>query len=262
MTRPTYEFLQVEYDEAPGVRLIRLHRPKELNALSSGLMNELVEAVTNADHDESVRCIVLTGSERAFAAGADIKELVDATMIDTFLGDRFDKWEQLRRTRKPLIAGVSGYALGGGCELAMLCDTIVASDTAQFGQPEIKIGTIPGAGGTQRLTKALGKAKAMELVLTGRTLSAQEALQYGLVCRVVPQELYLIETLRLAEEIASMPPVAVRMGKAAVNQAHETSLTEGLKSERGHFFLTLGTEDRQEGMQAFIEKRKPNWKGR
>lgn len=262
MADSTYQFLLVEPEAAPGVMLIRLNRPKELNALSTPLMAELVTAVRAADEDPGVRCIVLTGNERAFAAGADIKELVDATMIDTALGDRFEKWEDLRRTKTPIIAGVSGFALGGGCELAMLCDTIVASESAQFGQPEIKIGTIPGAGGTQRLTKALGKAKAMELVLTGRTLNAQEALAYGLVCRVVPVELYLIETLRLAEEIAAMPPVAARMGKAAVNQAYETSLTEGLKSERGLFFLTLGTEDRQEGMQAFIEKRKPEWKGK
>lgn len=256
-----YQFLVIE-SPSPQVQLIRLNRPKELNALSTGLMHELATAVAAADATEAVRCIVLTGNERAFAAGADIGELASATQVGTVLSDRFEKWEALRRTKKPLIAAVSGFALGGGCELSMLCDTIVASETAQFGQPEIKIGTIPGAGGTQRLTHALGKAKAMELILTGGMLSATEALQHGLVCRVVPVELYLTEALRLAEQIAALPPYAVRMAKAAVNQAFETSLTEGLKSERGHFFLTLGTEDQQEGMRAFIEKRSPTWKGK
>jgi enoyl-CoA hydratase len=254
-----YAYLLVEPNATPGVLLIRLNRPKELNALSTGLMQELVTAVTEADADSGVRCIVLTGSDRAFAAGADIGELANATQLGTVVSDRFEKWEQLRRTKKPLIAAVSGFALGGGCELALLCDTIVASETAQFGQPEIRIGTIPGAGGTQRLTHALGKAKAMQLVLTGQTLSATEALQHGLVCSVVPQDLYLKEALRLAERIAAMPPFAVRMAKAAVNQAFETSLTEGLKSERSHFFLTLGTPDQQEGMAAFLEKRTPKW---
>lgn len=256
------QYILIEKDIRPGVALIRLNRPKELNALNMGLMEELVAAMKEMDADESIRCIVVTGNDKAFAAGADIKEMAGRTPVDMDNIDQFSKWETIRKVRKPKIAAVSGFALGGGCELTMLCDMIVASDTAKFGQPEIKLGVIPGAGGTQRLTRALGKARAMELVLTGRFMDANEAYAAGLLTKVTAPELYLDEALKLAEDIAAMPPLAVRMGREAVLKASDQALDDGLLFERKNFYFLFSTEDQKEGMQAFIDKRKPEWKGR
>jgi enoyl-CoA hydratase len=225
-------------------------------------MDELTTALEELDHDEAVRCIIVTGSERAFAAGADIKEMAEATAVQMMQRNWIAYWDRLRGVGKPIIAAVSGYALGGGCELAMACDIIIASETAQFGQPEINIGVMPGAGGTQRLTRALGKSKAMEMVLTSSSISAREAEARGLVARVVPVELYLDEAKKLAREIASKAPVAVRLAKESVNKAFEVSLNDGLEYERKLFYFLFATEDQAEGMRAFIEKRKPEWKGK
>lgn len=256
------EFIEVQSQYAPAVALIRLQRPKELNALNLQLMQELRDSLQQLDRDDAVRAIVLTGNDQAFAAGADIRQMADKTAVDMLITDQFSTWDQIRKTHKPLIAAVSGFALGGGCELAMTCDMIIASETARFGQPEIKIGVMPGAGGTQRLTKAIGKAKAMELVLTGRFLSAEEALFYRLVNKVVPVEMYLQEAVKLASEIATMAPVAAQLAKEAVNRSFETHLDEGLHFERKNFYLTFASEDQKEGMQAFIEKRAPSYKGK
>ncbi|MCS7188689.1 MAG: enoyl-CoA hydratase-related protein [Bacteroidia bacterium] len=254
--------LVVEKNIRPGVALIRLNRPESLNALNRALVAELTETLLALDKEEEIRAIVITGNERAFAAGADIKEMANDGVVDMLLLDQFQRWDQIKRLKKPLIAAVSGYALGGGCELAMLCDIIIASETAQFGQPEIKIGVIPGAGGTQRLTRAIGKSRAMEYILTGRFFTAKQAESWGLVSRVVPVELYLEEALSLASEIASMPPIAVQLAKQAVNKAYELSLEEGLHFERRNFYLLFATADQKEGMHAFMEKRTPQWKGR
>ena len=256
------EFIKVTEQIAPHVALIQLDRPKELNALNRRLMEEVRDALHLLDKNDLVRVIIITGNEQAFAAGADIKEMADKTSVDMLAIDQFSTWDQIRKTKKPIIAAVSGFALGGGCEFAMTCDMIVASETAKFGQPEIKIGTIPGAGGTQRLTKALGKAKAMELILTGRFLSAGEALSRGLVNAVVPVEMLLHEALALAGEIAQMSPVAAQLAKESVNRSFETHLDEGLQAERKNFYLTFSTQDQKEGMRAFIEKRKPEYKGK
>jgi enoyl-CoA hydratase len=256
------EFIKVSERYRPHIALIELNRPKELNALNLQLMGELRDALEALDKDEAVRVIVLCGNERAFAAGADIKQMAGKTAIDMAKIDQFSTWDRIRRTKKPLIAAVSGFALGGGCELAMTCDMIVASETAQFGQPEIKIGVMPGAGGTQRLTRAIGKARAMEMVLTGKFISAEEALHYGLINRIVPVEQYLESALELAQEIAQMSPVATQMAKEAVNRAYETHLDEGLHFERKNFYMLFASEDQKEGMQAFVEKRKPNFTGK
>jgi enoyl-CoA hydratase len=256
------EFIKVNPSARPHIALIELNRPKELNALNPQLMTELRDALSALDADDSVRVMVLTGNEKAFAAGADIKQMADKSAIDMFRLDQFSTWDQMYKTKKPVIAAVSGFALGGGCELAMTCDLIIASETAVFGQPEIKIGVLPGAGGTQRLTKALGKAKALEMILTGRFLSAAEAEKHGLINRVVPVELYLEEAFKLAAEIAQLSPIAVRLAKEAVLRSFETSLEEGLQFERKNFYLAFASEDQTEGMQAFIEKRKPVFKGR
>ncbi len=246
-----------------GVALITLDRPEVLNALDYRTLRELVEALERLDTDESVRCIVITGAgEKAFAAGADITEMADATPVSLSAANSFARWERIRHVRKPIIAAVRGYALGGGCELAMACDMIVAADDAVFGQPEIRIGVMPGAGGTQRLTRALGKAKAMELILTGRNLSAREAEAHGLITRLVAREETLGAALDLAGEVAAMPPLAVAAAKEAVNRAFELSLEAGLEFERRNFFLLFATDDQKEGMRAFVEKRKPTWKGR
>ena len=246
-----------------GVALVTIDRPEVLNALDYRTLGELVAALETLDADALVRCVVITGAgDRAFAAGADIKEMADATPVTLTQANNFARWERLRRVRVPFIAAVRGFALGGGCELAMACDMVVAADDAQFGQPEIKIGIMPGAGGTQRLTRALGKARAMELILTGRNISAAEALERGLVSRVVAREETLSEALRLASEVASMPPLAVRAAKEAVNRAYELSLEAGLEFERRNFFMLFASDDQKEGMRAFIEKRKPTWKGR
>lgn len=256
-----YSYIIVEQEVRPFVSLIRLNRPKELNALNLGLMNELVDAFGKLDKDPQTRCIVITGNDRAFAAGADIKEMAGKTAVDMHKIDQFSKWDRIKKTKTPVIAAVSGFALGGGCELTMLCDMIVASETAKFGQPEIKIGVMPGAGGTQRLTRAVGKARAMEMVLTGRFITAQEAYDYGLVNKVSPPELYLDEALDLGSSVASMPPLASQMAKEAVLKAFDTSLEDGLLFERKNFYLLFSTEDQKEGMEAFVEKRKPEWKG-
>ncbi len=256
------EFIKVNDQVAPFTALIELYRPKELNALNPQLMQEVRDTLQRLDQDDKVRVIIITGNEQAFAAGADIKQMADKGSIDMLMLDQFSTWDQIRKAKKPIIAAVSGFALGGGCEFAMTCDMIIASETAKFGQPEIKLGTIPGAGGTQRLTKALGKAKAMELILTGRFLSAEEAFFYGLVIKVVPVEFYLQEALNLAKEIAQMSPVAVQLAKESVNRSFETLLDEGLMFERKNFYLTFASEDQKEGMKAFIEKRKPSFLGR
>jgi enoyl-CoA hydratase len=246
-----------------GVALLTLDRPEVLNALDTPTMRELVEALERLDGDEACRCIVITGAgEKAFAAGADIKEMADATPVSLSVANSFARWERIRRVRVPLVAAVRGYALGGGCELAMACDMIVAADDATFGQPEIKIGVMPGAGGTQRLTRALGKARAMELILTGRNLPAIEAEAHGLVTKLVAPEETLAAALELAATVAAMPPLAVRAAKEAVNRAFELSLEAGLEFERRNFFLLFASEDQTEGMAAFVEKRPPRWKGR
>ena len=246
-----------------GVALVTLDRPEVLNALDYRTLGELAAALERLDVDQSVRCVVITGAgERAFAAGADIREMADATPVSLTVQDNFSRWERFKWVHVPMIAAVRGYALGGGCELAMACDIAIAADDAQFGQPEIRIGIMPGAGGTQRLTRALGKAKAMEMILTGHNMPANEAYERGLVAQVVAREDLLPAALRLASEIASMPPLAVRAAKEAVNRAYELSLDAGLEFERRNFFMLFASEDQKEGMRAFTEKRKPTWKGR
>lgn len=244
------------------VTTLTLNRPQALNALSPALMDALIAAIGAADADPEVRAIVLTGGPRVFAAGADIKTMVDATPVEMAADATFARWATIAACRKPIIAAVNGYALGGGCELAMLCDIIIAGDTAQFGQPEINIGIIPGAGGTARLTRALGPFRAMELILTGATLSAQEALQHGLVNRICPAEAVIAEAQRLAAVIAAKAPIAVRMAKEAVRAAAETTVREGLAIEQRNFYLLFATADQKEGMRAFIEKRPPEFQGR
>src|SRR5579884_2864650 len=255
-----YQYILVERDENVGI--VTLNRPNALNALNIQLVGELAQALEEFDRDEAIRCIVITGAgEKAFAAGADIKEMVEKSPIDMLTGD-FEHWLRIKRIHTPLIAAVGGYALGGGCELAMTCDMIVASENARFGQPEILIGVIPGAGGTQRLTKTLGKYRTMEMVLTGAQISAQEMAAHGLVNRVVPKGEHLNEALKLAKTVAAQAPLAVRLGKEAVLAALETSLEEGLEIERKNFFLLFASEDMREGMRAFIEKRKAEFQGR
>jgi enoyl-CoA hydratase len=255
----TYTTVLTETHDRVG--LARLNRPQALNALNTVLIGELMEALLAFDADHNIGAMVVTGNEKAFAAGADIKEMADASSIDMFLRDNIAKFDRIRQVNKPIIAAVSGWCLGGGNELAMSCDMIVASETARFGQPEITIGVIPGAGGTQRLSKAVGKAIAMEMVLNNRTLTADEALRYGLVNRVVPVERYLDEAMSLAAEVAARAPLALRLGKEAVNQAFDSFLTEGLKDERRAFYFLFSSQDQKEGMAAFVEKRKPEWKG-
>jgi len=256
----TYQFILTETRKNVG--LVRFNRPKELNALNSVLMEELINALEAFDHDAGVRCMVVTGNERAFAAGADIKEMAGAGTVEMLMRDNISRWDRLRKIKKPVIAAVSGYCLGGGNELAMACDMIVASESARFGQPEINIGVMPGAGGTQRLTRAVGKAVAMEMALNGRMLTAEEAYRWGLVNRVVPAEVYLDEALSLAQSIAERAPLAIRLTKEAVNNAFETYLADGLADERRAFYMLFATEDQKEGMAAFIEKRKAEWRGR
>ncbi|HET7807765.1 MAG TPA: enoyl-CoA hydratase-related protein [Gaiellaceae bacterium] len=244
------------------VAVVRLNRPEQLNALSDALMDELVRALEELDRDEGVRAIVLAGNERAFAAGADIGELAQTSAIDLYYGRRIERWDAIRALWTPLVAAVSGFCLGGGCELALSCDLIVASETAQFGQPETGLGIIPGAGGTQRLTRAVGKALAMDVILSGRRLSAHEALAAGLVARVVAKEAWLDEAKRIARDIAEKGPVATRLAKESVDRAHETTLTAGLEAERRALYLAFASEDAREGLTAFTEKRKPGFRGR
>lgn len=255
------ELIIVTPQHIPHVALIQLNRPKELNALNLQVMSELKQALATLDADDTVRAIVLTGNQNVFAAGADIKQMANKSAIDMYITDQFSTWDQIKKTQKPIIASVSGFALGGGCELAMLCDMIVAADTAQFGQPEIKLGTMPGAGGTQRLTRAIGKVRAMEMVLTGKFISATEAHAAGLINKIVPAELCLPEALKLAAQIAQMSPIAIKLAKEAVLQAFNSSLNEGLLFERKNFYLTFASNDQKEGMQAFVEKRPPNFNG-
>jgi enoyl-CoA hydratase len=238
-----------------GVGLIRLNRPQALNALSAALMADLDAALEAFEADPAIGAIVLTGSEKAFAAGADIKEMQDKTFAEAFLDDFISKWERLTRVRKPVVAAVAGFALGGGCEIAMMCDFILAADNAKFGQPEIKLGVMPGAGGTQRLTRAVGKAKAMEMILTGRMMDAEEAERSGLVSRVVPAASLIEEAVKVAGSIAALSRPAVFAAKEAVNRAYETTLAEGVKFERRIFHSLFATEDQKEGMRAFAEKR-------
>jgi enoyl-CoA hydratase len=244
------------------VGLIRLNRPQALNALNRALMSEVDAAVDGFEADGNIGCMVITGSEKAFAAGADIKEMADKTFNDAFLGDFTAGWHRVADARKPVIAAVAGFALGGGCELAMQCDLIIAADTAKFGQPEIKLGIIPGIGGTQRLTRAVGKAKAMDLILTGRMMDAQEAERSGLVARVVPAANLIEETMKVADTIASMSLPSVLAAKESVNRAFETSLAEGIRFERRIFHSLFATNDQGEGMNAFIEKRPPKFKNK
>jgi enoyl-CoA hydratase len=239
-----------------------LNRPQQLNALSDELMEELVSALQELDSDEDVRCIVLGGDERSFAAGADIGELASASPIGLYYARRIERWDAIRNLWTPLVAAVSGYCLGGGCELALACDLIVASESAKFGQPETSLGIIPGAGGTQRFTRAVGKALAMDVILSGRMLSAYEALAAGLVARVVAKEAWLEEAKRVARAIAFKGPVATRLAKEAVDRAYESTLQLGLEYERRALYLAFASEDAREGLSAFVEKRKPEWKGR
>ncbi len=256
------EFIKVNPQVEKHIALIELNRPKELNALNRQLMLEIRDTLRELDEDDNVRVVILTGGPKVFAAGADIKQMADATAIDMLNIDQFSTWDQIKKTRKPIIAAVSGFALGGGCELAMTCDMIIASETARFGQPEIKIGTMPGAGGTQRLTRAVGKVMAMELVLTGKFISAEEALNAGLINRIVPVELLMDETLGLAREIAKQSPVAIKLAKESVNNAFNSTLDEGLLFERKNFYLTFASKDQKEGMAAFVEKRNPEFTGK
>lgn len=258
----TLTFKNILTSTEDQIGIVQLNRPNVLNALSHDLMAELVEALESFDRDEKVRAIVLTGNERAFAAGADIKEMSEESSISIMLKDQFATWDRVKNIKKPIIAAVSGFALGGGCELAMTCDIIVASESAQFGQPEINIGVIPGAGGTQRLTRCVGKYKAMEMILTGRHITACEAYEAGLVNKVVPVELYLDEAKTLAKEIAKRPPIAVQLAKEAVLKAFDVPITEGLNFERKNFYALFASQDQKEGMKAFMEKRAASFVGR
>jgi len=256
----SYEQILVVKEGAVG--RVQLNRPQAMNALNSRLMKELVDALQAFDADPEIRCLLLHGNEQAFAAGADIKEMAEANAINMYSNNYIALWDAVYAVRKPMVCGVSGFALGGGCELAMICDIVVASETARFGQPEINLGTLPGAGGTQRLTRAVGKSLAMEMVLSGRLISAQEAKTAGLVSRVVPVEAYLSEAQKLAADIATRSPVALRLAKQAVLGAFEGSLSTGVVQERLLFNLSFASEDRVEGMRAFVEKRRPEFKGR
>jgi enoyl-CoA hydratase len=255
----SYEYILTRTEGKVGI--VQFNRPQALNALSPELMRETMEVLELFDRDPAIGCLLVTGNERAFAAGADIKEMATASVVDMLRSPFIGYWDRFKGLRKPVVAAVSGYALGGGCEFAMACDMIVAGEGAQFGQPEINLGIIPGAGGTQRLTKAVGKVLAMEMVLNGRLLTAVEAANFGLINRVVPNELVLEEALRLAQQIAERAPLAVQMGKEAVNAAFELSLEAGIAHERKLFYMLFATEDQQEGMSAFISKRPAQWRG-
>ncbi len=256
----TYENILIETRGRAGV--VRLNRPQAMNAFNLAMLREVFDALDAFDKDPAIGAMVVTGDEKAFAAGADIKEMAAQSFVEILANEHLKIWDRIRSIRKPVIAAVSGWALGGGCEFVLSCDLVVASESAKFGQPEITIGVIPGAGGTQRLARLVGKPLAMEMVLNNRTLSAQEAERFGLVNRVVPVEGYLDAAVALAEEIAARAPLAVRMAKDAVNAAFETALAEGLAVEKRNFYALFATEDQKEGMSAFIEKRKAQWKGK
>lgn len=256
-----FENILVRTDGAIGI--ITLNRPEALNALNSALMDELTEAIDAYEADEAIRCMIITGSDKAFAAGADIKEMQAKTFAEAYKEDFITRnWERASKARKPIIAAVSGFALGGGCELAMMCDFILAADNAQFGQPEIKLGVIPGAGGSQRLTRLVGKSKAMEMCLTGRMMDAEEAERAGLVARIVPLSELMNEAMSTAAKIAKAPTPALMMAKEVINRAYETTLSEGLRFERRMFHALFATDDQKEGMAAFAEKRKPYFQDR
>lgn len=255
-----YQFVLTEIRGPVGI--VTINRPQVRNALNHQTIAEIIDALEGFDRDDAIRCLVLTGDDRAFAAGADITQMVEASAIDVLADDTFARWARFRALHKPVIAAVSGYALGGGCELALMCDLVVASETAQFGQPEIKIGIIPGAGGTQRWARTAGKVRAMEVVLTGEPVRAVDAERMGIVNRVVPAGAQLDEAIRLANVIAGRPPLAVRMGKEAVNQAMEVGLGAGLEFERKLFYLLFASDDKREGMRAFLEKRQGRFTGR
>ena len=256
----SYQNLLVTKEGAIGI--VQLNRPKVLNALNFEIMSELVSGLEELDRDAAVNVIILTGGERAFAAGADLAEMSQATPVDLLLGRRFELWDRIRKISKPIIAAVSGYCLGGGNELAMNCDIVVASESASFGQPEVNVGIIPGAGGTQRLPRAVGKYKAMEMILTGKSISADEAYRIGLVNHVVPPESLMEEAKKIATDIASKPPISIRSAKEAILKAQDTTLEVGLEFERKAFYMLFATEDGKEGMKAFLEKRKPTFKGK
>jgi enoyl-CoA hydratase len=260
--RPLMNTQNIAVEKHGRVGMIRLNRPQALNALNAALIAELNAAVDAFEADDQIGCILMTGSEKAFAAGADIKEMVGKSFMDAFMGDFVGRWDRVAHARKPVVAAVAGFALGGGCELAMQCDLIIAADNAKFGQPEIKLGVIPGIGGTQRLTRAVGKAKAMDLILTGRMMDAQEAERSGLVARVVPLADLMSEAMKAAETIASMSLPALMVAKESVNRAFETSLAEGVRFERRVFHSLFATEDQKEGMAAFVDKRPAKFKNR
>ncbi|HEX8969459.1 MAG TPA: enoyl-CoA hydratase-related protein [Chloroflexota bacterium] len=257
---PEYEFVVSAADGPVGI--VTLNRPGQLNALSAPLMRELVDALEHHDADPAIRAIVITGGPTVFAAGADIAEMADASAADMLTRNTIGLWDRARRVSKPLIAAVAGYALGGGCELAMLCDIIIAAENARFGQPEINIGLIPGAGGTQRLTRAVGKYVASDMVLSGRMLGAEEAFQRGLAARVVPRELIVEAAVRLGKELAARAPISVRLAREAIGRAAEGRVDDGIEFERKAFYLLFGTQDAHEGMHAFLDKRRPTFTGR
>jgi enoyl-CoA hydratase len=256
----SYQNIIVETQGRVGI--IRLNRPQALNALNRALITELIQAIDAYEADAGIGCMLITGSEKAFAAGADIKEMADKTYIETYLGNFAADWDHAAHARKPIVAAVAGFALGGGCELAMHCDLIIAADNAKFGQPEIKLGVIPGIGGTQRLTRAVGKAKAMDMILTGRMMDAAEAEKSGLVARVVPAATLMAEAMKVADTIANMSLPSVLAGKEAVNRAFEGGLSEGVLFERRVFHALFATHDQKEGMKAFVEKRPAKWKNK
>ena len=264
LTSPHKNILVSEIDNSKALKvgLIQLNRPDVLNALNNDLMQEVVNTLEAFDKDAEIGCMVLTGNQKAFAAGADIKEMADATSIEMLVRDQFARWDRIRKIKKPVIAAVSGFALGGGCELAMTCDMIIAAEGAKFGQPEINLGVIPGAGGTQRLTKAIGKARAMEMILTGRMYTAKDMYNAGLVTKVVDTDIYLDEAIEIAKEIATKPTIAVQLAKESILKSFDSTIESGLEFERKNFYLLFSTEDKFEGMKAFVEKRKAEWKGK
>jgi len=253
---------EVANEKGLNVCLVQINRPNAMNALNIELMGEIAEVLLAVDKDDEFGCSVITGNEKAFAAGADIKEMADANVVDIYLREMFASWDKIRNYKKPFVAAVSGFALGGGCELAMLCDMIVAAKCAKFGQPEVNLGVIPGAGGTQRLTRAVGKARAMEIILTGRMVEASEMYEAGLITKISEDDKYLEDAIAIAKTICTKAPVAVQLAKESILKAFDTTVETGIEYERKNFYILFATEDKMEGMKAFIEKRKPVWKGK